>query len=1287
VRVRLLGPFSVSWKGRATGPWPRPSARRLCELVLVSPDRRVSRDRVCEELFLGLDPHAAARSVSKALSMARATLAELGGPAADLLGADLVHIWAAPEAEVDAEAQEEALRAALSTAPGNDRDDRLVAALVDEGELLADEPYADWAAGPRERLNGLRQEARLVLARDRAKGAGHSGPAAVTEAWASCFEHDPACEEAAVALVRTYAGQGRRELAARTYERCVAALGELGLTTSRSLDEAYAEAAAMSAAVPSAAVPSRAAWREELRTVSVLAAEVTAPAGLADRLGPERFREMVGGSLAAVIAEVEAFGGTLIAVSGGGLQAVFGAPQMHEDDPERAVTAAFRALAAVTESRAAAGRPTPTLRIGVETGPAVLGPVGGGAKIEYGAVGEVVGIAATLQSSARPDAVLVGPATLAATEHLFTWGDSDQLVLGDGVKTVIATCLGRPRARTTDRRRRLNGRGLLVGRQPEMAVLGRALRNALNGHGSVVILLGEPGLGKTHLVQECRRRFIAWAGAADGRLPLWLEGRCASYASATPYGLYQQLLAYWAGVAPEEAEPVLRLALERALTAVTGSTDQFPLLARMMGLSSGATAGRMSPEELRRTTFAALRSVVSRLVATSPVVLALEDLHWADPTSLHLTLHLAPLAGEQPLLILLTSRSEAGLEIADLERSLPDGLPVHHVLLGPLSAEAERELAQSLIGENPGQEVLDAMLASVEGNPLFLEERLSSLLETRTIVHQQGRWRLAEGAGTEVPVVLERLVRSRVDRLSPAAREIVRPASVLGTQFAVSLLTAVCATDQPLGPAVNELCAKDLLQEVTGAPEPALRFRHALIQEATYEGLLQAERRLLHGRAAWTLEAAAAGRMEEVAAVLGRHFAAAGETERALTYLEMAGDHATGAFANDEAIASFRAALDIAYEQPARSETTTKAAVRLNDKLANVLWRTGRRGQAREAFDDALRLCDAPDVLLRAHLLTRLGRLEMAEHHYEAATEAFDAAEALYADDPWGQDDAAVDQWLELMLAGRADLLAMRGEPEQAMAILETVRPLVEARGTPARKFSFYHVLAMGPVVRRRFRVEEADIANIRACLAAAAQSDDEKDVGYATYFAGWLLWLHDDLAQAQEHLERALALAERIGEAILLGQSLLMLALTAVRRRDTEMVRSLAPRALAAAEAMVSSDCAAAVKACLAWLAWQDRRPDDVLTLSDQVEEHEATFISRWVYLWPLAAVHLDAGNLPAAVAAARQILDPAQQRLPDDLETAVETACLAWDQGQPEAAREKLAAALAVARDQRYL
>src|SRR5690348_4738956 len=1235
VRVRLLGPFSVVSGGRAAGPWPRPSARRLCQLVLVSPGRRVSRDLVCEELFADLDPRAAARSVSKALSMARAALSNLGEPATSLLEADLTHIWANPAVEVDAVKHEQALRTALAITPGHERDDLLATALADDGELLADEPYADWALRPRERLETLRQEARLALARDRAKGAGDSRPEAQLAAWAACAEHDPASEEAAAALVRGYFAAGHRELAVRAYERCRAALGDLGLGLSPWLEEVYATAA-FEAGPPRTQTPAR----EELRTITVLAAEVVVT-GSAD---PEERRDVAGRALAAAIAEVEALGGTVTSVSGGGLQAMFGAPEAHEDDPERAARSAFRALTAVAAIDGG------TLRIGVETGPAVLGPIGGGARVEYGAVGEVVGQAAALQALARPGSALVGPVTRAAAGHLFAWGAAE----GDG------TYLGPPMPRIAGHR--LRPGGPLVGRQAELAALGTALREAARGHGSVVLVTGEPGLGKTRLVQECRRRVA--------RGTRWLEGSCASYASSTPYGLYQQLLANWAGVTPDQPAAVTGPALERVLAAVRAG-DLFPLLARMMGLPPGAALGRMGPGELQKQTFAAWRTLISRLAAAGPAVLVLEDLHWADPTSLRLTFDLARLAAGRRLLILATSRPEAAPVL--------DGLDARRLTLEPLAGAAEEELARSLMGEGTSREVLDAVLASADGNPLFLEERLSSLLETRALVREQGAWRLSPSAGPQLPQALERMVRSRVDRLSPAARDAVRPASVLGFEFPLSLLTAVCATGEPLDSALDELRDKDFLHEVPGRAEPVYRFRHALIQEATYNGLLRAERRLLHGRAAWALEAAAEGRTDEVAAVLGRHFAAAGEPERALRYYEMAGDHATASFANDEAISSFRSALAIAGDG--------EAAVDLQAKLANVLWRTQRRGQAREAFQAGLRAIPAGDTLRQAHLLIRLGRLEVSDGRYEAAWAAYDAAEELLGGDPEEMDAATVEEWLELMVDGRACQYSTEYQLEQALATLARARPVLD-RGSAVRKHGYYFHLAMARVAQNRFLVDETDLDNARRSLAAA-QEAEEKDVGYATFFLARFLLLRGDLAEAQDHLEHSLALAERIGETGLIAYSVQGLAMAALRRHDTAAVRALVPRVLAEAEGMAAPDYLAGGKACLAWLAWQDQHPDDVIKLAEEITTLMTGTLDAGLYygpvhLWPLAAVHLAAGHLAEAVAATRRLRD--HMKFPAGLEAALTAASQAWDAGQPDQAREHLTAALDLARDLGY-
>ena len=818
LRANLLGPFSVTLGDKSAGPWRRPSAKRLCELVLVSPGRRITRQAACEALFPNLAAEAAARRLSQALSMARSSLSTLGSPGTSLLQVDREHVSVNPDAHlvVDSEVHEERLRSALKAQPGIERDNLLVLALAEVGTLLENEPFAEWAFGPRERLQWLRQEGRLALARDRGRGKGRSQPELVIEAWEDCLSYDPTSEEATSALMRVYSAQGRHQSVSRTYERCRAALEDLGLRTSPALEEVRWPTTSTAISPQSTESPPHPApirYVEERRLVSVLFTDLAGPVGTGHKLGPEDLRELVGGALAQVIAQVEALAGTVTSVSGAGLVAVFGAPESHEDDPERAVRAAFRAV-----SGAGARAEGLSVRAGIETGQAVVGPIGTGWTAHYGAVGEVVGVAAALQSVARPASVLVGPATRAATEGLFEWGPTEEVATSRGAKPIVASYLERPKARPSGQagRHRLTRSAPLVGRRAELSVFLEALREATSGKGGVVTVVGDPGLGKTRLVYECRKLFLAWVAAASGRLPLWLEGRAASYASSTPYGLYQQLLARWVGVVPEEGEELARPALEMAMKAVFGgeaSEEQVGLLAQVMGLGPGKAGPRFAqfnPEQLQRATFETLRALVSKLVAHGPTVLVLEDLHWADPTSLHLTGELSSLAKEGPLLLVLTRRPEPDPGVSALEGALrrdPD-LKLCRLELSPLPQGAERDLARALIGGEVPDEVVDVVSQSAGGNPFFLEERLSSLMETGALIKDETGWRLEPGLSAELPDAIERLVRSRVDRLDPVSHDVLVAASVLGAEFGLKALGTVTDLGGGVADAQSRSCAQ-----------------------------------------------------------------------------------------------------------------------------------------------------------------------------------------------------------------------------------------------------------------------------------------------------------------------------------------------------------------------------------------------------------------------------------------------------------------------------------------------
>lgn len=368
----------------------------------------------------------------------------------------------------------------------------------------------------------------------------------------------------------------------------------------------------------------------------------------------------------------------------------------------------------------------------------------------------------------------------------------------------------------------------------------------------------------------------------------------------------------------------------------------------------------------------------------------------------------------------------------------------------------------------------------------------------------------------------------------------------------------------------------------------------------------------------------------------------------------------------------------------------TKAVVGLRVKLGEVLLRTGRHAEARDAVQEALRLANGHDRLQAARLQALLGRVEIADHRHDAAMAAFDAADELLGEHPEDQDQATVDLWLEVQLDGRAYVHYWRDEPDQGAAALAAARPVVEARGTPARRQTFHMNFALQRMRENRYRTDDEIVRNMRAAVSAAREGGHEHDIAFTLFGLGFCLLWHGDLAEAQERMEASLAIVERIGDLVLRARCLCYLNVAALRRHDIETVRVLAPLAMAAGDAASYPEYVAAAKATQAWVAWQSGPPADVVTLAaEALELWETNVVSYswyWLCLWPLIAVRLARGQLAEALEAGRQLLVPPQQRLPDELESMVQSAIAAWDNTERDLAGQRLGEALVLAQRLRY-
>ena len=693
--------------------------------------------------------------------------------------------------------------------------------------------------------------------------------------------------------------------------------------------------------------------REERRVVTALAADLVGSTAIAERLDPEETRLVVGEAVARMVHAVEEFGGTVKDLAGDGILALFGAPTAHEDDAERALRAALRIVEEVRkfsrDVERSFGVDSLAVRVGVNTGTVVVGPVGAGSRVEYGATGDAVNVAARLQAAAPADGVLAGAETRRIAERQFAWGDRQALKLKGKADEVPAYQVNGALAPA-----RQDADTPLVGREQELATAAQAIAEVAEGAGSILFVTGEPGIGKSRFLAELRR-------TADQ--PLWLEGRCVSYGESMQYWPFRELLREWLGLALDDPELRTRLALRRSVERVAGdgAGDLLPYLALLLGLTqdpeSRERLSELSPEALQYRTFEVVHDLFERLAASGPVIVVLEDVHWADPTSLQLAEQLLRVTEDAAVLLVITQRPDPDHPSWRLRELAARKFPhrTRELELQALSGDAERELLHALVGEGTLPPELERrLLGQAEGNPFFLEELVRSLADAGALQHENGEWRFDHDTAIDVPPTVEKVILARVDRLELAQRAALTAASVLGRSFGLSLLAGVAGGEEELREPLRELQRLDLIRQSRRWPQPEFRFKHVLIQEAVYRTIVGTERRRLHREAAqWLEERTDAA--DDALALLAHHWLAAEDEAKAADYLTRAGDKARQEYALDEAIGHYHELLPLLER---RGESQAMALVLF--KLALALHASMRFAEANETYQRAFELWAAP---------------------------------------------------------------------------------------------------------------------------------------------------------------------------------------------------------------------------------------------------------------------------------------------------------------------------------------
>ena len=831
--------------------------------------------------------------------------------------------------------------------------------------------------------------------------------------------------------------------------------------------------------------PDAPAQEADRRQVTVLFADLSGFTALAERLDPEvvrafqnRLFETLGRAIARYDGFVEKFVGDAVL-------AVFGAPVAHEDDPERACDAALEMLdqcgALSREWEPRLGQPV-LLHVAVHTGPVVAGHLGGAAGAAYAVTGDTVNTTARLLAAAQPGSILISEATHALVRHRFALEPAGELALrGKAEPIVVHRLTGAQTQRGSARG--LGGLGLaspFVGHRDELAQLVAAFDRMRRGRAQVVSLVGEAGIGKSRLIAELTARLERDGHLADVAVR---RAACSSLGEPT-YGVFGALFREGYQIEPGDSLDVARKKLTDVLRTLGAREDDAnavaPVLSYVLGLE-GDRAPDLEPEQLRRQIVLAARALIERRLQTTPVLVVIEDIHWADSASMDLLRQVVDQLADRPLMLLLSHRPDARPPlVARAAQSV--------IRVAPLSADEMGTLVSGLFSGSADDlsHVQDFIATRAGGNPLFVEEIVRNLVGRGVLVRQGERWTCTAACdGVDVPPSLHGLLLSRVDGLPADARGVLQEAAVLGAVFDEPLLRAAASAPERLPAALDRLVEADLIQAIDHhRADGRYRFAHGLVREVVYQNLLLSRRTEMHERVGRALERAVGPRPERLSDLeaLAHHWSLSADKVRGARYLMAAGDWARAVYANEDAIRHYERALETLAGCPDDCDAEARSA---REQLADLLALTGRRADALAHYEAVLKKLElASDHTAAARLQRKIGGLHWDAGDRERAAACFAAGLERLGDAGDPIERAHLFQEMGRLAFRAGDNAGAIAWAERALA--EAAREEQDAEAAAMRAQAYN---TLGVALARTGRAAEA-VAQIERSIALAEAHD-----------------------------------------------------------------------------------------------------------------------------------------------------------------------------------------------------
>ena len=853
----------------------------------------------------------------------------------------------------------------------------------------------------------------------------------------------------------------------------------------------------------------------ERRQLSLLFCDVVSSSALAERLDPEDMRDLLNEFQSRCADVVRSLDGYVAQYLGDGLLAYFGFPTAHEDGAQRAVLAGLsivRALARLGAARPELAGPVGLrVRVGIHTGAVVIGRMAGAARHELLAVGETPNIAARVQGAAAPNTVLVSASTHRLVQGYFTFGEPGTFELkGISQPMVLYQVLGETGARGRLDLSPAVALTPFVDRHAELDSLLQRWSDTQPGQRVLVLLGGEAGIGKSRLLRVLRQRLQAEGAQV-------LEGYCSPLFSGTALHPIVDMFERQLALASDLSDAAKLQRLEEELARVGPPLAQtLSLFAALLSIPLPEQYERrspQSPQKERQATFDALLTWLSLGPQAQPLLIALEDVQWADPSTLELIGHLLERASPRRIMLLLTRRPEF---VAPWKHSA-----VIELALPRLAApEAEKLLSGASRSHNFPREIVSKVLAKADGVPLYIEEITKAVLETAPLAKRRG----ASADALDIPETVQDSLNARLDRLG-SGKALLQLAAALGRTFRFSVLSAVSGLEEPaLRTEIERLVAAELLVAGGGGADETYSFSHALIQDAAYQSLLRSARQQYHRKIANILAEHFPNLAESQPEVLAQHYVGAGLTAEAIEQWDLAGRRASARSAYSEAIHAYEQALMLLEDKPTLGLPETNRTLSLLDS------RPAPRRSESAALAQGSAANDARDKT-EVELRVALGVALISTRGYSSkeVEDNYDRAYTLcvrFGEPPLG---VLYGVWaVYLVRSDRETTLRLAGMFERLLAGPEDALVFYTAHS------------ALG--VRRFFQAEyDQALAHFSAATALSKTQDAarhavelELRAGFEGYlypllYSAWILTVQGKASEAQRTWERALALAEEL--------------------------------------------------------------------------------------------------------------------------------------------------------------